>query len=100
MTVNKNELFEYYEVSYGIYTREEMEKAKEYLEKIQEKKLENISVCEFLEIVNDMLGYVYAEEETEEKTEDETENEAENETENEEEIEEVRRLIYDFFFKW
>lgn len=55
--------------------------------------MENISVCEFLEIVNDMLGYVYAEEETEEKTEDETENETENE-------EETKRLIYDFFFKW
>lgn len=67
MTINKNELFEYYEVSYGIYTKVEKEKVKEYLEKIQEEKLENISVCEFLEIVNDMLGYVYAEEETEEK---------------------------------
>lgn len=96
MEITKKEIFEYYEASYGIYTREEREKAKEYLGKIQEGKLKNISVCEFLEIVNDMLGYVYAEEETEEKTEDETENE----TENEEEIEEVRRLIYDFFFKW
>ena len=98
MIINKIEIFEIYKMSMGCYEDEEKRRAIEFIDKLYiGNGNTHMTAEELWKTLDNILAYAL---ETEEKTEDETENEAENETENETEAEEVRKLIYDFFFKW